>query len=205
MNLYLTGSDGSGKSSLLAELKKELEQKGEKVSSVWIRSPKLFSKPLMAYCRLMGYTKYFVKDGIRYGYHDFSTSKIVSWLFPYLQYLDLRIALWRQKKPTGIVFYDRFILDTLADLMVSTRRLDLHKKLIGKAFLKLLSSSITILFVDVDESTIRMRKLDTLHDPNLFLKIKVYRILANDFNIITLDNNGSFEFTLNNLRNIYIK
>ncbi len=203
MNIYLAGSDGSGKSSLLTALKNELEQKGIMVSNVWIRSPKILSKPLMAYCRLRGYTKYYITDGIRYGNHNFSSSKFVSLLFPYLQYFDLRIVLWLKRIPRGVVFYDRFALDTLADIMVSTHRFDLHKKSIGKAFLRLLPPSVTILVVDVNEKIIRMRKPDTLHDPNLALKIKAYRILSKDLNIETLDNNSEFSSALEKLKNKY--
>lgn len=204
MNIYLTGSDGSGKSSLLAALKKELEEKGVYVTSVWIRSPKVLSKPLMAYCRLMGYTKYFVVDGMKYGYHNFSNSSFVSWLYPYLQYLDLRMVMFLRKRPKGVVFYDRFVLDTLADLMVSTRRMDLHKKQIGMAFLRFVPSSTAIFVVDVDEEIIRIRKKDTLHDPNLALKIRVYRILANDLGLELLDNNNDFQIAFGKIRNRYL-
>lgn len=205
MNIYLTGADGSGKSTLLNAIKIELQNRGIETTTVWLRSPKIFSKPLMAYCRLKGYTKYFMKDGVKYGYHNFSSSKAVSFLFPFLQYIDFRIALLLRKQPHGVILYDRFVLDTLADLMVSTRRLNLHKTWIGRRFLCLMPLSTKVFIIMVDELIIRQRKQDTLHDPNLALKVEVYRILAKDLNIEILDNNGDFLSTLKDLINRTIK
>lgn len=205
MNFYLTGPDGSGKTSLLNYLKKEFEQSNHTVTTIWIRSPKIFSKPLMVYCRMMGYTKYFRVNDTLYGFHDFARSKFVSLVFPYLQYLDLRLVLLFKKTPKGIVFYDRYILDTLADLMVSTQRFDLHHKFIGKCILKLFPSSVFTLVVKVKEETIRARKRDTIYDPNLNLKLKVYEILAEDLNIETLDNNSDFLTTFEVLKRKYLQ
>ena len=87
----------------------------------------------MAYCRLMGYTS-ICWIWVKYGYHDFSCSKLVSFVFPILQYFDSRITLLFRKKNNGVILYDRFVLDTLADLMVSTRHLNLHKTIIGRLF-----------------------------------------------------------------------
>ena len=204
MNIYLTGADGSGKSTLLNAIKIELQNGGIETTTVWLRSPKIFSKPLMAYCRLKGYTKYYMKDGVKYGYHNFSSSKAVSFLFPFLQYIDFRIALLLKKRPQGIILYDRFVLDTLADLMVSTRRLDLHKTWIGRRFLCLMPPSTKVFIIMVDELIIRQRKLDTLHDPNLSLKINIYGILAKDLNFEVLNNNGEFESTLTILKEYFV-
>ena len=45
MNIYLTGPDGSGKSTLLDAIKNEFRNRGIKTTTVWIRSPKIFSNP----------------------------------------------------------------------------------------------------------------------------------------------------------------
>lgn len=195
-HIYLCGSDGSGKTTLLELLEEELHKRGRITNHIWIRSPKILSKPLMAYCRLTGLTKYFYKNGIRYGSHEFHKSKFVSCLFPYLQYLDMKLVLLFKKQIKGIALYDRYILDTLADLMVDTHRLDLHKKSIGKAFLSLLPEKKSVFFIDVDEDIIRKRKSDTLHDPNISVKIEVYKILARDLGLEIVQNNGDIADTV---------
>lgn len=192
MIIYLTGPDGSGKTTYLEEIQRHFNEKGNRANYVWLRSPKILSKPLMAYCRLAGLTRYKNIDGIRYGGHKFYRSKFVSWLFPVLQLIDFKIKLlFKQKEinKDNIVLLDRFALDTLADLMVDTHRFDLHKTDIGRAFINTIPDKCKIIVLEATEDIIRKRKRDTLHDPHLSDKIKVYSILASDLNLTKINNN----------------
>lgn len=189
---YLCGPDGSGKTTFITEIEKHLHYKNINTKHIWIRSPKIFSKPLMAYCRLVGLTKYKNIDGVKYGKHEFFKSKFVSYLFPLLQLIDFKIQ-WRFEKKeielNEIVLFDRFSLDTLADLMVDTRRMDMHTTWIGKAFIKLIPRHTNTIVMNVNEKVIRTRKKDTLYDEHLGSKIEVYKILSRDLNIKRIDNN----------------
>ena len=202
--IYLCGSDGSGKTTLLNDVEFELNKIGHKTHHVWLRSPKILSKPLMAYCRLLGLTQYRTIDGDKYGEHLFEKSKLVSYLYPILQILDFKIKWGLLKfkiKKDDVVLFDRFALDTLVDLMVSTKRFDLLSKKVGRSFLKMLPKHSEVFVVDVEESTIRMRKKDTLHDPSLALKIKAYAILADTLGYERLDNNRGYELVKDELLN----
>ena len=192
MIIYLTGPDGSGKTTYLEEIQRHFNEKGNRANYVWLRSPKILSKPLMAYCRLAGLTRYKTIDGIRYGGHEFYRSKFVSWLFPVLQLIDFKIKLlFKQKEinKDNIVLLDRFALDTLADLMVDTHRFDLHRTAIGRSFISSIPDKCKIIVLEATENIIRKRKKDTLHDPNLSNKIKAYSILASDLNLTKINNN----------------
>jgi thymidylate kinase len=192
---YLTGPDGSGKTAFLEALERHFLEKGEKTAHVWMRSPKILSKPLMAYCRFTGLTKYKTGDGIRYGGHEFYRSKFVSWIFPWLQLIDFRLSLEWSGYPTApdaIILIDRFSLDTLADLMADTRRWDLHQTYIGKAFLRLIPENTKITVIRAGAKTIRARKADTLHDPLLNDRIKAFDRLQKDLELAVLDNNRNF-------------
>ncbi len=195
---YLTGPDGSGKTTILKEVERIILEKNVPTKHIWIRSPKIFSKPLMAICRLIGLTKYTIIDGIKYGTHEFERSTIVSFLFPLLQLIDFKLKwfqLSRQINSNEIVIFDRFSLDTLADLMVSTKRLNLHKSWIGKMFIDI-SKNCNILILYVDENTTKKRKKDTLFDKNIQLKNKVYGILSQDLGIKIINNNGEINNTV---------
>ena len=190
--IYLTGTDGSGKTTYLKEIERFLNAQGKKTNHIWIRSPKIFSKPLMAYCRLVGLTKYKTINGTRYGGHEFYRSAFVSWLFPILQLLDIRIKWFfikRNLDKDSLIIFDRFSIDTLADLMVDTHRFDLHKTKIGRGFLNMIPKDTKIVVLEVDEQEIRKRKKDTMFDPHLDIKVKVYKILAKDLNLLIIDNN----------------
>ncbi len=192
--IYLTGPDGCGKTTYLSQIEEHLSGKGFKTRHIWIRSPKKFSKPLMAFCRLAGLTKYFYVNDVKYGAHHFYKSKFVSWLFPILQLIDFNIKWFITKskiQPDEIVLFDRFALDTLCDLMVSTRRFSLHKNWIGKYFISLIPPNSKTIMLMVDEEVIRSRKKDTLYDENLGHRIAAFRIIAQSYPMRIIMNNGS--------------
>lgn len=204
---YIAGSDGSGKTTLLKDLEKKLLDNSNGTIHIWIRSPKIFSKPLMAYCRLVGLTKYKTIDGIEYGKHEFHRSSFVSWLFPILQLIDFKIKWFFEKRKISsgdIVLFDRFNLDTLSDLMVDTKRMNLHKKWVGRQFIKLSQNNCKSIILKVDAAVVRERKLDTLHDEHLEDKIETFQILSNDLNIKLIENNLEYSIVKNEVINYMI-
>jgi thymidylate kinase len=189
------GPDGSGKTSFMEEIEKNLKDKGIETQHVWIRSPKILSKPLMLYCRLTGLTTYKSINGIKYGKHEFSRSRMVSKLFPILQLVDFKLkwlSIRMRLNKNKVLIFDRFALDTLADLMVSTGNFNLIDGWIGSKFLEFNSEELKIILLSVDEKAIRLRKQDTLYDENLKLKIMAYQRISDKIQLKTIDNNRDF-------------
>jgi len=193
---YITGPDGSGKTSYLKEVERKLIEQNKKYKHIWIRSPKITSKPLMLLCRITGLTKYKVIDGVKYGKHEFYRSKFVSWLYPILQYIDFRIKWYLEKrklKKSEIALFDRHAIDTLIDIMVDTGKIVLHKKRLGKAFIRLIPKNTSIIVMDTKEAIIRSRKKDTLHDEHLAQKVNAYREVSESLGLKVIDNNRPYE------------
>lgn len=193
---YITGPDGSGKTTYLKELELYFSNKGIVSEYIWLRSPKIFSKPLMAYCRLVGLTKCTIINGIKYGRHEFYRSKYVSKLFPWLQLIDQKIKIClvnKAFKSSPVILLDRFSLDTLADLMVDTKNFDLHKTYVGRSFINSIPQGTNIIVLSVREEFIRDRKLDTRFDQTIADRIKAYRVLSDELNLKVVDNNKDYK------------
>ena len=200
--IYLAGPDGIGKTTYINYIEETIIDK--KTRHIWIRSPKIVSKPLMLYCRLIGLTKYNVVNNVIYGVHDFHKSAFVSFVFPFLQLIDFKIKWFLEKQRicvNEVILFDRYNLDTLADLMVDTQKMHLHKTWLGKQFVKMLPSNSIVIILRVNESIIRERKIDTLYDEKLALKIKVYDVLSEDLGIKTIDNNGNISMVKKEILN----
>lgn len=191
--IYCCGPDGSGKSTFLKEIETELQKMGVSYKSMWIRSPKIFSKPLMAYCHLVGLTKYRYIDGLKFGEHRFEKSTAVSALFPILQLIDFKLKWFLMTfslPDLDYILMDRFAVDTLVDLMVSTKRPGLAKTWIGYCFMRMIPANALVFILDASEENIKKRKADTVHDPGLAAKIKHYRDLSGYLNCVPINNNG---------------
>jgi thymidylate kinase len=187
--ICLVGLDGSGKTTHALQLLSTLQKSGIRCEYVWFGAPYLLSYPFMVLCRLLGFTKTtskFVSPE-----HQYYKNKSLAILWPWVQYLDLTIMvlvkvyvpLWRGHA----VICDRFVYDTLVELMSDTNDSRLHHKLIGRLIIKLVPRLSNVFLLDIAEVTALKRKQDI---PNLeFLisrRIK-YTEIARELSIPVVD------------------
>lgn len=196
--IYVMGIDGAGKSTVVEWLAKTLREKGLPVEVRWLRFNHVISKPLLGFCRLVGLTRYETVEGVRVGYHNFYRSRLVSWIFIVLQYLDaLRIRwLWiapRLRRGDRTLILDRYIYDILIDLMVDTRIEDLDQHPMGKAFLRLLPEGSAVLFVVRDEEKLLDVRPESNVDRNFPIRMKLYLALSKRQGLTPLQNNAGLE------------
>jgi hypothetical protein len=89
---YITGCDGTGKTTQADLLLSQLKSRGIKARKVWLRYPFYFSIPFLAYSRLRGFSWYEEIDGYRHGYWDFRGSWMMVHVFPWFLFLDSLIS-----------------------------------------------------------------------------------------------------------------
>ena len=198
-SIYLIGTDGSGKTTYIKKLQKKYNINFE---YIWIRSPKIFSKPLMLICRIFGLTNYKYINNVKFGKHSFEKSKFVSLVYPYLQLLDFKIVWFFKRRfiqNNKNMIFDRFSIDTLADIMISTKKMYIHKTWVGKQFINAIPENTILLNIYVNEKNIKKRKFDTKFDELIELKIKVYKILCDYLNIPLFDNNKNITLVFNEI------
>lgn len=163
----------------------------------WFRFFHFLSLPLLAYCRLVGLTIYETKNEQRIGRHEFYRSKIISFLYPWVLFIDM-LPMYFVKIFLPLCFgytiiCDRFIYDTLADLMIDLNDSEIHKKIVGKLYLKLIPKNTKAVLLDLDESVIRERRKDLAGDQSLGMRRKVYQQIAKEFNISAIKNDATIE------------
>lgn len=185
--IYITGCDGTGKTTLTHLLMDDLAAQGIETHHVWLRFPFLFSLPILVYARLRGFSWYETDAEFRHGYWDFRSSWLMRACFPWLLLADASLAaipkiympLWGGKT----VVCERFILDMIVDLSVACLDEGFHKKYPGKLFLHLLPPQTKIFLLDLDSKIIKGRRRDLEGDRNLEARIHQYRILMDDLSL----------------------
>lgn len=199
--INISGIDGSGKTTIVNWLSERLQDAGYDVEVKWLRFNHVLTKPLLALCRLLGLTKYENIDGIRMGYHDFHRSRVISWLFVYLQYLDaLRVYFIHVapalRKKNKVLILDRFIHDILIDIMIDTRIQDLDRKWAGRAFLRLIPADTLVIPVLRRREQVLDARPESRIDKNFEARFALYEGIPGRHDCRPVYNNGSLQETL---------
>jgi thymidylate kinase len=205
--IYFTGVDGSGKSTIIEEIIKELTLKGVKAKSVWLRFNYFFTRPVLFLCRMTGLTRREKRGDKIISVHDFHKSRTIASMVQYLHFIDTVIAyvfkVWVPLKFSDhIIFCDKFVYDILADFMVETKDLDLLDKYISKLFIKLIPENSPVFFISADKDAIIRRKPEVLIDDEDYdLKYAAYQKIMKSFKFNTI-RNEKLEQSVSAVRNI---
>lgn len=191
--ICIIGPDGVGKSTQADILIRYFENKGIKFRYQWLRFHHLFSLPLLALGRVLGLSEVkTLKNGAKIGYHYFYKSKVFSGLYIILLLIDTYLfTIMKVYIPIKIfrrnIICDRFIYDTLIDLMISTGDYNLYESNFGKLFLNLIPHEAKTIMLLTEEEDLKDRREDVRFDENLNLKINLYKKMAKKFSILNLD------------------
>lgn len=196
--ICVTGIDGCGKTTVVQWLRTRLQQEGYQPVVLWLRFNHVLTKPLLAFCRLTGLTRYETIDGVRVGYHEFHRSRMVSWLFVLLQYLDAVRVRWLQVAPRlrgakRVVILDRFVHDILVDIMVDTGITDLDRRFFGRALLRLLPAGTLVLPLARDAKPLLEARPESHVDRNFSVRLRLYETTRAHLGMAELRNDGTLE------------
>lgn len=204
--ISVSGIDGSGKTTIIENLTAELEQAGVSTSYVWLRYNHYLTKILLVFCRLIGLTVYENFEGGRVGYHNFYKSKIISYLFIWLTWIDTLIAtlvtVYFPVMMGKTVVCDRWIADILIDLHLDTH-LPVNKSGFAfKAFYSLIPKSALILMVDRSFDAIYQAREEHAYDKHLEKRFQCYQQLRDSGLCRVIDNTKSMDFTIEQVREV---
>ncbi len=201
--IYITGCDGTGKSTQASLLVAAGAAGGKSARRVWLRFPFFFSAPLLAYARTQGLSWHETSAGVRHGYWDFRSSRVMR-LFPWLLLVDAALAgcwniflpLWHNQ----MIVCERYVLDMLVDLSLAFNDKTIFTRLPFRWYFKLLPRQAVIILLDLDAQTIRARRPDLISDKTLEQRLSAYRALAAHLNITPLSSQDTIENIQNHIR-----
>lgn len=194
--ICIIGIDGVGKTTHVNLILEYLREKGIKCQYKWLRFHHFFSLPLLAFCRIVGYTRLStLGDSHKCSYHEFYKSKYISVLYPWILFFDTAIfTIINVYIPmffgTSIVC-DRFVYDTLIDVAVATNDHEIYKKTIGKLFVKLIPRNSHFVMLVLDKSLIFSRRPELKEDLTFDERYTLYEDLSSEFNIDVEENSGN--------------
>ena len=205
--IVISGIDGSGKTSIIEGVVKALASKGQESHYVWLRYNHYFTKFLLGFCRLTGFTRYEYFEKSRVGYHNFYKSKIISWLFIILTYIDtLAVSIIKVYLPAFIsnktIICDRWVYDIVIDLEIDTH-IDFTKgSFFPKSFKRLLPKNSLYFLIQRDYEKVRQVRDENMNDRNFSKRYGLYLKHSSEPDINVVDNNGSLEESINQVLNI---
>lgn len=180
--IYITGCDGTGKTTQVRLLMERLRADKIPVHHLWMRFPLLLSAPFLAYARLRGFSWYEAHGDARLGYWDFRRSWVLRSVFPWVYLLDaLIVSIFRVYLPAlagRMIVCERYVLDMLIDLSVALAQPDFCQRMPGRLYFRLLPGRGRIIILDADLDTLRARRHDLSSDQHLEQRLKAFRQLA---------------------------
>lgn len=195
MFICITGIDGVGKTTHVNLIIEHLREKGIKCQYKWLRFHHFFSLPLLAFCRVAGYTRVStLGNSQKCSYHEFYKSRLVSAIYPWILFFDT--FLFTTIKVYIPMFFgtsivcDRFVYDTLIDIAVATKDHEIYKKPVGKLFLKLIPRDAKFIMLTVDKPTIFLRRCELKDDITFDERYVIYDKFSDVFDIDVFSNGG---------------
>jgi hypothetical protein len=182
--IYITGCDGTGKSTQAQLVLERLRGRGIDAEHLWLRFPFFLVAPLLLYARWRGYSWYEETEGVRQGYWDFRGSWLLRTLFPWLLLIDATFAAARRVYLPLLwgrtIVCERFVLDMVVDLAVACGGQDLHRQLPGRLYRRLLPKGAMVVVLDLDLDSLRGRRKDLALDRQLANRLSAFRRMSND-------------------------
>jgi len=174
--------DGTGKTAHSRALIDYLHKSGIKSKYVWFGNAHILDYPLMAVCRILGFTVIHKVNGTSVSEHKYYKNKAISKIWPYIRLLDvamlasfwIKLLLWRG----FTVVCDRFVPDIFVNIMVDIDDDKLYKKLSGRVLLGLMPRPLLSVCLDVDAEIALQRKRDVPEIGYLNRRRKAYSIVC---------------------------
>lgn len=198
--ICIVGVDGVGKTTHATLLVKKLQSNGIPTKYQHLRFGNFLSIPLLVLGRLIGLTTYTtIDERRRIGYHHFARSKAIASLYPVTRLLDMIVNVFVRVYAYiaigKVVVCDRFVYDTIADIMVSLHDLSFCESFIARMLMGLVPSYAKVVLLTADPDKLRNRRIDVMADEAIELRVEIYDVLAKKLFIPKVASEGAIDET----------
>lgn len=212
-NIIISGIDGSGKTSIINELRIELEKRGYKSNYIWLRMNHYLLKVMHGLARVFCLSvKVESERGLVYQ-HRFYKSNLFSWIYIRCCFFDTLISklkLFFAGRKVDFLICDRWINDIVIDLGVKTHYVNSkHQDILDSSWFGLFQSLVpnnSVQFVIVrDLKDVIGCRLENREDPDFKLRFSLYEKLKEISCIYVVDNNDSIKQSVSQIVDILQK
>lgn len=196
--IIISGVDGSGKTTVIEGVRKQLEADGKKVSYIWMRYNFKLIRILHAIAKVTGLS---YKEETEMGpmwLHRFYKSKMFCWFYIRCSYID---NWWARKKPVRLaeteksdyVICDRWVNDIIIDLGSETHQMDILDSKWYKKFQSLLpKDSFQFVVIRHRQNVLDCRVENTFNEAFNY-RFDLYQKIVEKPEVNMVDNTGTID------------
>lgn len=202
--IIISGIDGSGKSTIINETKKELEKNGENVGYIWLRFNHYLTKGMHAIARVLGLSVKVNNEMGNVWQHRLYNNQIFCSLYIITTYLDTWVSRLKYNKMANgkdVVICDRWITDILVDLATKTHRKNFLDSKWPKRFMEILPNGAQLFVVVRNTEALMECRLENRVDPDFKFRLEIYEKLCMKDYIKVVNNNGTIEDSVKQIIN----
>lgn len=192
--IIISGIDGSGKTTVINNLIKVLENDGKSVDYIWMRYNHYLLRGMNAIARILGLSvKVHNEMGVVWE-HRLYKMPWFCWLYIRISFIDNVFAIRKVNRlKSDYIICDRWINDILIDLGAECRIMDILDSKWYKRFQNLLPKNNYQFVVKRDIKDILDCRVENHTNPDFKYRFELYQKLMEKKNVITIDNTGSIE------------
>lgn len=200
--IIISGIDGSGKTTVINNLKEILEKEGKSVDYIWMRYNHYLLRVMNALARVLGLS---VKVHNAMGdvwEHRLYKMRWFCCLYVWASYFDNLFAVRKVRKlKSDYVICDRWINDILIDLGAECRMMDILDSKWYDKFHNILPQNSFQFVIKRNIKDVLDCRLENHTNPDFKYRFELYQQLMAKKEIITVDNTGNIENSVTQIMN----
>ena len=205
--IIISGVDGSGKTTVIEGVRKQLEAEGKKVGYIWMRYHHKLVTVMHAIAKLTGLAYKETTEMGEMWLHRFYKNKLFCWCYIRCSYIDNWMA---RKKPVRMaekegldyVICDRWVNDIIIDMGSETHKTDILESKWYRKYQNLLPENSYQFVVIRDRKDVLDCRVENTFNEAFGYRYDLYRQIAQKPEVFTVNNTGAIEDRIQQVLNV---